>query len=107
MVKHAPSLIIVAALCFAGAARAGDVAVDQRNMRFSQDEVVLKAGDTLVVTNHDPMNHNVQVVDADGEAEDKGLQRPGEIVRYTFSKPGTYQVHCQIHPDMILLVTVK
>ena len=89
------------------AAEAADVQIDQKNHLFVPDEVVLHAGDTLVFTNHDVTNHNIQVVNSDGDAQDKGLQRPGEIVKHTFATPGSFQVRCMIHPDMILMITVK
>jgi plastocyanin len=107
MVKRMRILIFMLVMGYASIAQAGDISVDQHNKQFAPEDIVLKAGDRLIFTNHDPVNHNIQVVTADGDAEDKGLQRPGEIVTHTFTKPGSYQVHCNIHPDMILMVTVK
>jgi plastocyanin len=88
-------------------AAAADIPIDQKHQQFLPGDAVLKAGDVLVITNHDNMNHNIQVVNADGDAEDKGLQRPGEIVKHAFPNPGNFQVRCTIHPEMILTIIVK
>jgi plastocyanin len=87
--------------------QAAEVGITQKDMQFTPHEVVLGKGDVLVFTNLDTTTHNIQVVNADGDAVDKGLQRPGEIVKHVFAEPGSYQVRCQIHPDMMLTVTVK
>jgi plastocyanin len=31
---------------------------------------------------------------------------PGEVKAFTFSTPGTYQITCQVHPDMNATITV-
>jgi len=92
---------------YAFSAFSADVAITQKGMQFIPSEVAIAKGDTVIFTNQDTTTHNIQVVNADGDAVDKGLQRPGEIVKHTFAEPGPYQVHCQIHPDMLLMVTVK
>jgi len=88
-------------------ATAAEVLIDQKKMQFVPTEIVVQVGDTLVFTNRDDTNHNIQIVNADGDAEDKGLQRPGEITKYTVLKQENLQVRCLIHPDMVLEVTVK
>lgn len=100
-------LIFTAIACYAWAAQAADIAVDQRNKQFTPEDIVLRPGDTLIFTNHDTVTHNIHVIDVNGDAQDKGLQKPGEIIRQAFTEPGVYQVRCHIHPDMILMVTVK
>lgn len=99
--------VFVMLLCFAWQVHAEEISIDQHDKQFSPEDIVLNAGSTLVFTNHDNVTHNIHVIDADGDTEDKGLQKPSEIVKHTFTKPGVYQVRCNIHPDMLLMVTVK
>jgi len=91
---------------FIAQAQAADVSVDQAGQQFSQSSLTLKAGDTLVFTNKDDVTHNVKVINGD-DTDDKGLQKPGEVIKATFAKPGTYQVRCAIHPKMKIDVTVQ
>lgn len=99
-------------LCFAFMAltfqaSAADVAIDQHNKQFIPDQIAIKTGDTLVFHNRDSIKHNIEVVDSDGTAEDKGLQKPDTTIRHTFTKPGKYQVRCTIHPEMIMNIVVQ
>lgn len=90
---------------FAAAANA-DTEIDQSNKRFSQSEITLKTGETVNFVNKDTVTHNIKVLSGD-DAEDKGLQKPGETVAIKFDKAGTYQVRCNIHPTMKMNVTVQ
>jgi plastocyanin len=98
--------VILAALAIAAQANAAELAIDQRKMKFQPDKVAIHPGDTLVFQNSDPVNHNIQVV-SDDDTVDVGLQHPGQTVRQTFAKAGTFEVRCTVHPEMLLSVTVK
>ena len=91
---------------FISQAQAADTSVDQAGQQFSQSSLTLKAGDTIVFTNKDDVTHNVKVINGD-DTDDKGLQKPGEILKATFAKAGSYQVRCGIHPKMKIDVTVQ
>jgi len=98
--------LLLAALLFAAQAGATEVAIDQKKMKFQPDKVAIHPGDTLVFQNSDPVNHNIQVV-SDDDTIDVGLQHPGQTVKQSFAKAGSFEVRCTVHPEMLLSVTVK
>lgn len=99
-----PVMLLALALPFA--VHAAEVTVDQVKEKFNQDGLTLKAGDTVVFTNSDPVKHNLTVVTPDEESKDLGMEAPGTSVRYTPAKPGVYDVRCSIHPKMKMKVKV-
>jgi plastocyanin len=98
---------IFSLLCCVTAAKADDVNITQANQQFSDDAIKIKAGDTVIFKNADTVTHNIQVVNSDGDTEDKGLQKPGENIKETFAKAGDYKVRCGIHPSMKLKISVQ
>ena len=105
--KNALLLAAVSILGFVSVAYAADVNVSQSNQQFSEDSLKMKAGDTIVFKNADTVSHNIQIVNSDGDADDKGLQKPGETIKATMAKAGDYKVRCGIHPGMKIKVTVE
>lgn len=100
--------ILVIALCLvASAANANDVEVVQSHMTFNVDSLTLESGDTVIFNNKDEVSHNIQVLDADDNLDDKGLQKPGQSIKETFISPGKYKVMCAIHPKMKMTVIVQ
>ena len=91
----------------ASAAQAADVNVNQSHTSFDVDAVKVHKGDTVIFTNSDDVTHNIQVTNADGDNDDKGLQKPGDIIKASFPEVGTYKVHCAIHPKMKMVVTAQ
>jgi plastocyanin len=91
----------------ASAVRAEDMYVDQMHRAFSQTSLVVRSGDTVHFKNSDDVTHDIRITDPDGGISDKGIQRPGEEILHTFSKPGKYQIGCAIHKEMKLAITVK
>ena len=53
------------------------------------------------------MTHNITVKSGDGDADDLGLQKPGNAVHYKFDTKGAYRVVCSIHPRMKMTVNVQ
>ncbi|HVJ51078.1 MAG TPA: plastocyanin/azurin family copper-binding protein [Aliidongia sp.] len=98
---------LVAAECLALAAVAAEINIDQVNQKFSKSSVTVAVGDALHFKNGDDVTHNINVTLDGGDPEDQGLQKPGEIIRYTFAKAGDYDVRCSIHPRMKMAVSVK
>lgn len=88
-------------------AHAAEIAVDQINQKFSVSSLSIKAGDTVHYKNGDDVTHNINVTGPDGNTEDKGLQKTGEVINQTFTLPGEYDVRCSIHPKMHMKVTVN
>jgi len=86
---------------------AADTTVTQSHTSFDVDDATIKVGDTIIFANKDDVTHNIQVTDSDGDNDDKGLQKPGEIIKQTFAKAGEYKIHCAIHPKMKMKVIVQ
>ena len=108
MSKHIAGILAgIAALGMAASARAAETVVDQRDLMFVPDAVTIAAGDTIRFTDSDHITHNITIVYPDGTAEDKGMDRNQEDIIVHFTKPGTYQVRCLIHPMMHMTITVK
>src|SRR5262249_46302537 len=80
--------------------------VTQTGKAFHPDTVSLAAGDTLRIANDDDYLHHVYV-DHPNLKFDSGGRKPGQTVDIQFAKPGTYQVRCDIHPKMLLMVDVR
>jgi len=91
----------------ASTAQAATLNVDQNNLKFSPNTLTVKAGDTVSYLNNDDVTHNINVIDAEGDPDDKGLQKPKQTITAKFDKPGEYQVRCAIHPKMKMTVTVQ
>lgn len=86
---------------------AGEVSIDQVGQKFAPNTITIKPGDTIHFKNGDDVTHNIQVTSPDDDNEDKGLQKPGEEIKHTFDKAGTFAIHCAIHPRMKMTVDVK
>jgi plastocyanin len=59
--------------------------------------VVIGVNNTVTWTNNDQVTHTVTAIDG---SFDSGLMQPGQIFVHTFTAPGNYTYHCQIHPWM-------
>lgn len=94
-------------LACAALAQAAETSVDQVGQKFSQPSATLKIGDFMHFLNRDDVIHNINVIDADGDATDKGLQKPGETIEQKFMVAGTFVVRCSIHPKMKMSVKVQ
>jgi len=101
------SLAVLMGAAFGLPARAAETVVDQRNLMFVPGSATIAAGDTVRFTDSDRITHNITIVYPDGSTEDKGMDRYGEDIVVHFTKPGSYQVHCLIHPMMHMTITVK
>ena len=99
------ALIVMAALVLAGPAAAPaqipaqmeTARVEIRDQGFNAPSVTVKPGTTVTWVNHDDDTHTVtSTVDA---FRSPGLD-PDETFSYTFTKPGTYEYYCTLHPLM-------
>ena len=104
----APTLALAGiALCALGASAQQVVAVSQKNRVFQPREVEVALGETVVFVNDDgELLHHVYSRAA-GFDFDIGEQAAGTRVPVRFNKRGTFDVRCDIHPRMLLRVTVK
>jgi plastocyanin len=81
----------------------GGQTVIQKGRRFHPDEITVDKGTSLTFENDDEFIHQIYATglfDSDEKA-------PGETLTETFSRTGTFEVHCHIHPKMKLVVHVK
>jgi plastocyanin len=80
--------------------------VVQKARTFHPGEITINTGESLTFTNDDEFIHQIYV-DAQGFGFDSDERNPGENITETFTVPGTFEVHCHIHPKMRLVVHVK
>jgi plastocyanin len=91
----------------------GEVAIAAQNFRVSQKgrafnlkEITIALGDTVLFGNDDDFIHQIYVK-SDNFNVDTAESYPGNSMPVVFTKRGTFEVHCHIHPKMGLVVTVK
>jgi plastocyanin len=92
------ALLIVAALAVSTwPVRAADMDVNIDNFAFTPKELTVKAGTTIVFRNRDDIPHSV--VGSTGEFHSKALDTDDSF-SFTFTKAGTYDYSCGLHPKM-------
>jgi len=74
------------------------------NFSFGPAELKVTVGTTVTWTNHDDIPHTA--VSTDKMFKSKVLDTD-EKFSFTFSKPGTYEYFCSIHPKMTGKVVVQ
>lgn len=82
------------------------VVIDQQDMRFEPDVVVVPPGTTVEFPNSDRMLHNVFSPRGPGRGFDLGTYPPGQSRMHTFEEVGVHMVLCRIHPEMAAFVAV-
>jgi plastocyanin len=88
------------------AAKAADHQVDIMGNKFGDGkQLVVKVGETVQWTNHDSVPHTVTTTKAPVKF-DSGTLNKGDSWSYTFTKTGTYEYYCAVHPDMVSSVKV-
>ncbi|MGX1475196.1 UNVERIFIED_CONTAM: plastocyanin [Streptomyces canus] len=88
------------------AAAKPDYQVDIMSYKFGDGkQLVVEAGQTVQWTNHDSAPHTVTTTKAP-VAFDSGTLKQGQSWSYTFTKVGTYEYYCAVHPDMVSSVKV-
>jgi amicyanin len=86
----------------AAAAKTSQVMI--MNMAFSPATLDVSVGDTVTWTNMDEAPHNVIVTSGPVKFSSPTLQK-GQKYSFTFTKAGTYDYYCSIHPNMKASVT--
>jgi amicyanin len=109
------SLVIAAALGAVSAAgiapavlpalaqKAGAITID--NFTFNPPTLQVKAGATITWTNRDDIPHGIAST-GNAFARSQALDT-NESFSFTFTKPGTYQYFCYIHPHMVGTIVVE
>ena len=83
----------------------GTVVVNQKNKTFDPASVTIRAHHFITIKNDDDTVHHAYCSTADFKYN-SGPQQVGTSVNIMFPKPGTYEVRCAIHPQMVLVVNV-
>jgi plastocyanin len=87
------------------AARTGpSVKASMKSTAFQPSRLEITAGTTVAWANNDAVEHTVTAID---RSFDSGNIAPGASWQYTFTRPGTYQFFCVVHPFMKGVVIVK
>ena len=98
-------LAILAAAVIGAAAAQDRPTISQRGRVFVPAEITIKVNETVTIRNDDDVLHHVYVESPTFEF-DSGEQPPGKPVSITFTQRGDFEVRCDIHPKMLLVVHV-
>lgn len=79
--------------------------IDIQNMAFSPSTITITAGDIIIWTNLDNMDHSV--TSDDGTTFDSGLISNSQTFTLTGLSAGTYGYHCTPHPSMTATIIVQ
>jgi plastocyanin len=105
-VKAFPCILALAFLAGAGVAlAAAEHTISQKGKKFSETNVAINKGDTLVFVNDDNVSHNIYSQSPNNEFN-LGSVSPGHSIPVTFDKSGDIDVLCAIHPLMRMKVKV-
>ena len=111
---HMVSMTLAATLLAAGSgsvftvhsedkpASKAEVKID--NFSFAPANITIAAGTTVTWTNNDDVPH---VVTTDDKVFRSKALDTDDRFSYTFTKPGTYNYYCAIHPKMTAKVVVQ
>ena len=88
----------------AGASTSSEPRVSIENFSFTPQHLEVPAGTEVSWTNRDPTEHTVT---ADGPGFGSDTLSQGARFSVRLDKPGTYNYHCAIHPEMSARVTVS
>jgi plastocyanin len=81
--------------------------VDINNMAFTPSQITISKGGTVTWTNNDSMTHTVVDDLNNAGGPNSGDIAPGSNYSFTFTKTGSFQYHCSIHPSMRGTIVVQ
>ena len=73
------------------------------NFTFEPAQLTVKSGTTVTWVNEDDIPHTI--VATDHSFKSKALDTDDKF-SFAFTKPGTYQYFCGLHPHMVATITV-
>jgi plastocyanin len=79
---------------------AGTNAVLIKGFAFSPATVTISSGTAIIWTNQDGATHTIVSDTGAPEAFSSDPLGQNGVFRFTFTRPGTYNYHCSIHPSM-------
>lgn len=83
----------------------GDATVGIAELNYTPQTVTIPAGGSVTWVNNDAVPHTATGQDA--EVLQSGTIEPGDDFTQTFDTPGTYEYHCEFHPDMTGTIIVQ
>jgi plastocyanin len=86
-----------------GTAPVATNSVSIKNFAFAPGTITVKVGTTVTWTNDDQDPHTVTAMNRSFSSQPMNT---GDTYRYTFTKPGSYDYLCTIHPFMTATVVV-
>ena len=95
------SLLLASVAAIAGA----PIVVDQIHRSFSKQDLHVSRGQIVRFTNVDDFLHQIYI-DNPAFKISSDEQPPGRSVDITFPVKGTFEVRCEMHPKMMMSVTV-
>lgn len=102
--KNHAQLLHTCDLIGTGDDQSASAAVKIDNFSFSPGTLTVAAGATVTWTNNDDVPHTV--VSEDKLFKSKALDTDDKF-SYTFTKPGTYNYFCSVHPKMTAKIVVQ
>lgn len=85
---------------------AGSQTIKILNYAFTPENLTIKTGTTVTWVNNDPVPHKLVVSSGDAQGFGSDNLSNGGTYSYTFTKAGTVNYFCQIHPMMKGTITV-
>lgn len=80
--------------------------VSQKERTFSPGEITIGVHRYITILNDDTIAHHAYC-HSEGMKYTSGAMAPGNQVNIMFDRPGTYEVRCAVHPQMLLTVKVE
>ncbi len=102
LMAAAAVLVILAGCAQTGASAPSPVATSAVDLppsyQFVPADISVVAGTTVTWTNNDHFSHSVKFMDGGLPSEPLAME-PGQVVTFTFERPGLYQYQCHLHPQ--------
>jgi plastocyanin len=98
--------VILGVIAGSVTALAAGKSITQKGKVFSESEISIKKGETVIFVNDDNITHNIFSTSS-GNAFNIGAQAPGVSTPVKFANAGEVTVLCAIHPRMQMAVKVS
>jgi len=101
------ALVAAALLALAAGTRAAaGYRISQHERAFNRAALAIAIGDVVHFDNNDEFIHQIYIQSPDFNF-DSAESYPGDTIDVAFTRQGSFEVRCHIHPKMLLQVTVK
>jgi plastocyanin len=95
---------LAAAIGMANPAQAAEIRATIDNFTFAPQQITVKAGDTVIWTNHDDIPHTVT---ATNKVFNSKALDTDDTFSFTFAAAGSFTYFCALHPHMTGSVVVE